>query len=191
MQSKCKNTRLARVSRLLRSWVLQCVPPAFGLHIRGACFCILVVFQWAQPVLGDEFIRFGFVGVFWFGGSNGHWSRNGFIVGLRCYIWLICLSVFEPEPLETVPGPTLAGNRPNADQKQNIDSSFPPARVPLLPLVPGRGLDSKGSRSGCLAKCLFGGLGYQSRHTTLLFFRKWWFDDLSAEGGKAPKSALS
>ncbi len=62
---------------------------------------------------------------FSFEGSYGKWSRNGLRIDLPGSCWLIYAPFFEPEPLITVPGPTLAGNRPKVDQTCHLYLTFP------------------------------------------------------------------
>ncbi len=52
---------------------------------------------------------------FW--GSNRNSSRNGFRTRLPGYTWSIYGAFFKPGPLVTVPGPTLAENRPKTETK--------------------------------------------------------------------------
>ncbi len=43
-------------------------------------------------------------------------ARNALRIGLPGSCWLIYAAFLELEPLATVPGPTLAENRPKTDQ---------------------------------------------------------------------------
>ncbi len=72
-------------------------------------FQVPVVYSYRVGLMGGFYIL-----VFW--GLTSKWSRHGLRMGLPAKLWLIYSAFFEPEPLVTVPGSSLAGVRPRTDQ---------------------------------------------------------------------------